>query len=463
MAEIAPLTPLRYDLSRLKGGLGAVVAPPYDVISGAQRAELAARDPHNVVRLILPEGEGDARYAHAADLLARWRSEGVLVRDDEPAFYRYDQTFRAPGQAAGPATRRRGFLALVRLVPFAQRVVLPHERTLSGPKEDRLKLFRATRTNLSPGFMLYRDARRELDAPLDTAEPLAEFSTPDGVHHALSRVRGRDALRAIVEGVARSTLLIADGHHRYETAVRYSEEVASAVVDAAASHSVDAAASHSGEREASASRGEHRYFMTFLANGDDPNLVVFPTHRHVHSLDSFSFDALVSRALDFFVVEALEAGAAADAILERLRRAGQRGPSVAASAVDGRVALLTLRSDISLDGHPTLGQKPAVLRRTDVTVLHAAILESVLGITPEAQAAKTNLWYPQDASDALRELRAGRGQVLFLMNATPVAQVREVAEAGEIMPQKSTFFYPKVATGLAVHTLEPGRAVANVR
>lgn len=453
MAEIAPLTPLRYDLSRLKGGLGAVVAPPYDVISSTQRAELAARDPHNVVRLILPEGEGDAKYAHAADLLARWRSEGVLVRDDEPAFYRYDQTFRAPGQAAGPATRRRGFLALVRLVPFAQRVVLPHERTLSGPKEDRLKLFRATRTNLSPGFMLYRDARRELDAPLDTAEPLAEFSTPDGVHHALSRVRGRDALRAIVEGVARSTLLIADGHHRYETAVRYSEEAAS----------VDAAASHSGEREASASRGEHRYFMTFLANGDDPNLVVFPTHRHVHSLDSFSFDALVSRARDFFVVEALEAGVAADAILERLRRAGQRGPSVAASAVDGRVALLTLRSDISLDGHPTLGQKPTVLRRTDVTVLHAAILESVLGITPEAQAAKTNLWYPQDASEALRELRAGRGQVLFLMNATPVAQVREVAEAGEIMPQKSTFFYPKVATGLAVHTLEPGRAVANVR
>jgi len=442
MAEIAPLTPLRYDLSRLKGGLGAVVAPPYDVISPAQRAELAARDSHNVVRLILPEAEGDGKrdkYAHAADLLARWRSEGVLVRDEDPSFYRYDQTFRAPGQAEGPTTRRRGFLALVRLVPFAQRVVLPHERTLSGPKEDRLKLFRATRTNLSPGFMLYRDARRELDVPLDTAEPLAEFSTPDGVHHALARVRGRDALRAIVEGVARSTLLIADGHHRYETALRYSEEAGSA------------------------SQGEHLYFMTFLANGDDPKLVVFPTHRHVHSLPSFSFDALVSRARDFFVVEALEAGVAAGAVLERLRRAGQRGPSVAACAVDGRVALLTLRSDISLDGHPTLGQKPAVLRKTDVTVLHAGILESVLGITPEAQVAKTNLWYPQDASEALRELRAGRGQALFLMNATPVAQVREVAEAGEIMPQKSTFFYPKVATGLAVHTLEPGRAVADVR
>jgi uncharacterized protein (DUF1015 family) len=449
MAEIAPLTPLRYDLSRLKDGLGPVVAPPYDVISAEQRAALAARDPHNVVRLILPEGEGDAKYANAGDLLGRWRAQGVLVRDEEPAFYRYDQTFRAPGQLPGsPATRRRGFLALVRLVPFSERIVLPHERTLSGPKEDRLKLFRATRTNLSPGFMLYRDARRELDGPLDTAEPLTEFSTPDGVHHALSKVRARDALRAIVEGIARSTLLIADGHHRYETAVRYSEEAA--------------AASGEGGADPAAGRGEHRYFMTFLANGDDPDLLVFPTHRHVHSLAAFSFDDLVSRAREFFVVEALPQGAPAEVILERLRAAGERGPSVAASAGDGRVSLLTLRGDRDLDAHPTLGRKPAVLRRTDVTVLHAGLLESVLGITPEAQAAKTNLWYPQDAAEALRELRAGRGQALFLMNATPVAQVREVAEAGEIMPQKSTFFYPKVATGLAVHTLEPGRNVANV-
>ncbi len=336
------------------------------------------------MRLILPEGEGDTKYANAAELLGQWRSEGVLVRDDEPAFYRYDQTFRAPGQSpdSAPAIRRRGFLALVRLVPFSARVVLPHERTLSGPKEDRLKLFRSTRTNLSPGFMLYRDPQGQLDAPLDAAEPLAEFSTPDGVRHALAKVRAPDAVRAVVEGVARSSLLIADGHHRYETAVRYSEEAAAAAGEPAGSAS---------------SRGEHRYFMTFLANGDDPNLVVFPTHRHVHSLTSFSFDDLTSRARGLFTVEALATGMAADAILERVRRAGQSGPSLAAAAGDGRAALLTLRRDVDLDAHPTLGSKPAVLRRTDVTLLHAGILESVLGITPEAQAAKTNLWYVQDA------------------------------------------------------------------
>ncbi len=453
MAEIAPLTPLRYDLSRLSPrgrGLEAVVAPPYDVISPEQREALVALDPHNVVRLILPEGEGDTKYANAAAILARWRSEGALVRDDEPGFYRYDQTFRAPGQPANaPPTRRRGFLALVRLAPFSDRIVLPHERTLSGPKEDRLKLFRATRTNLSPGFMLYRDARNELAAPLDAAEPLAEFTTPDGVQHALAKVRGKDAMRAIIEGVAKSTLLIADGHHRYETAVRYSYEAAAAA----------------GEKEIDPrSRGEHRYFMTFLVNGDDPDLVVFPTHRHVHSLTSFSYAKLLASVEPYFTVEPFAPSSSAEVILARLGQARGKGQekktAVAVASGDGQAALLTLRGDVDLDAHPTLGKRPAVLRRTDCAVLHDAILESALGITPEAQAAKTNLWYPQDAPATLRELRAGKGQALFLMNATPVEEVRAVAEAGEVMPQKSTFFYPKVSTGLAIHTLEPGRPVA---
>jgi len=444
MTDIAPLTPLRYDLGRLRAGLASVVSPPYDVISPADRAALAARDEHNVVRLILPEGDGDAKYAHAAELLARWCGEGVLVRDPEQAFYRLDQTFVPPASAgAGAPITRRGFLALVRLVPFSDRVVLPHERTLSGPKEDRLKLFRATRTNLSPGFMLYRDARADLDAPLDTGDVLAEFSTPDGVHHVLAKVREPDAVRAIVEGIGRSTLLIADGHHRYETALGYSREVDAAHPDAAA-------------------RAEHRYFMTFLVNGDDPELVVFPTHRHVHSLPSASFDDLVRRAAGTFAVEDLARGVDADAIGEALRRSARRGPSVVAASPDGRAAVLTLRGDLDLAAHPTLGPKLPVLRKTDVTVLHAGILEHILGITPEAQAAKTNLWYPQDARGALAELRAGKGDLLFLMNATPVAQVRDVAEAGEVMPQKSTFFYPKIPTGLAVHTLDPARAIASL-
>ena len=442
MAEIAPLTPLRYDLARLPDGLASVVAPPYDVISPQERVEIAARHPNNVVRLILPEGEGDTRYANAAVTLNQWIESGVLVRDDAPAFYRYDQTFTAPGVGgAGKAITRRGFLALVKLVPLSARIVLPHERTLSGPKEDRLKLFRATRTNLSPGFMLYRDPKNALAAPLESAEVLTQFATNDGIRHVLAKVSAKDAVRAITEGVAASTLLIADGHHRYETAVRYGDEITT----------VNAGAGP---------RAEHRYFMTFLVNGDDPNLVVFPTHRFVHALPSFSYDALLTRAAETFECKPFAAGADAGVILPALAEAGTRGPSFAAASADGKVCLMTLRADVDLARHPTLGRTPEALRRTDVAVLHMGVLESILGITPEAQAAKTNLWYPQDTAAALGELRAGKGQCLFIMNATPVSQVRSVAEAGEVMPQKSTFFHPKVLTGLAIHTLEPGRTVA---
>ena len=406
---------------------------------------LAARDPHNVVRLILPEGEGDKKYGHAAELLTAWMQAGVLRRDDEPAFYRLEQTFQPPSSPDSAAITRRGFLAAVKLVPFSERVVLPHERTLSGPKEDRLKLFRATAANLSPGFMLYRDERGALDAPLASGEVLADFVALDGVRHVLSKVRDKDAIRAIVEGVARTTLLIADGHHRYETALQYAREVS---------------ASHPEAQP----RAEHRFFMTFLVNGDDPNLVVFPTHRHVHSLVQFSFDQLVRRAQESgFLIEELGGDESANRITAALARAALKGSSVAASARAGhgalRTVLLTLSRDAALDDHPTLADKPPALRKTDVTVLHAGILEHILGITPEAQAAKTNIWYPQDARAALADLRAGRGDVLFLMNSTPVAEVREVAEASEVMPQKSTFFYPKVPTGLALHTLDPNRGV----
>lgn len=442
MAEIAPLTPLLYDLSRLPGGsLAPVVAPPYDVIDATQRAELAERHPNNIVKLILPEGDGDAKYSNARDLFAAWRKEGVLVRDDQPGFYRYDQTFTPPGSTK--SFTRSGFLGLVKIVPLDQGIVLPHERTLSGPKEDRLKLFRATRTNFSPGFQLYRDPDKKLDAPLATAKLITSLETPDGVKHALSKVTDQEALRAIVRGVAQSSLLIADGHHRYETALRYMGEAAAA--------------------GGGVLRAEHEFFLVFFANGDDPDLIVFPTHRHVHSLARFDFAQALEGASQLFDVSSLSPGASATVYTDALAKAGQEGtPSLVICCGDGRASLLTLRKDVDLAKHPILGAKLPALRTTDVALLHMGILEPVLGITPEMQAAKSNIWYPQDAGAALADLRSGKGQTLFLMNGTPVSQVRAVAEAGEVMPQKSTFFYPKVLTGLAIHTLEPDRAVASV-
>ena len=413
MAEIAPLTPLRFNAP-----LESVICPPYDVISEDERKALLARHPNNVVRLELPED-----YANAAKLLGEWTASGVLARDGEPAFYRYDQSFRS--------ITRRGFFAAVRLHPFSDRIILPHERTLSGPKEDRLKLFRATRAQVSPGFMLYSDPRGTLDAPLETGSVYSEFATPDGIHHVVAKVTARDAIAALVDGLRKSTLLIADGHHRYETAVAYSQEAG-------------------GPEDA-----ESRFFMTFLVNGDDPNLVVYPTHRLIHSLPSFDYDALLEKAQPYFIVMKRDDAPTAEALLEWLAKEAPTHPAFVV-AHGKRAALLAAKKNVDFisDVHPAL-------RETDVAMLHSGVLEHLLGISKEAQAKKTNIRYPQDARAALAELRAGTGnaQALFLMNATPVAQVRAVAEAGEVMPQKSTFFHPKVPTGILLHTLDPSRSI----
>lgn len=431
MATIAPLTPLLYDLSRVSDHFANVVAPPYDVISPAASAALASQDPHNVVRLILPEGEGDAKYENAKVLFESMKREKVVVRDDAPGFYVYEQTFLPPG--GGAAVTRRGFLGLVKVVPFSDRVVLPHERTLSGPKEDRLKLFRATCTNFSPGFMLYQDPTKQLDAPLAAAKDLVSFRTNDGIQNRLAKVSDPKEIEKMVAFMADKALLIADGHHRYETSLRYSEEAAVA-------------------HPSMSAKARARYFMVFFANEDDPSLLVFPTHRHVHGLTTpHSFDEMCGKLESLFKIDPLVGDAAA--VVAELAK--QRVPAfVACGAKDRDQVLLTLRGDVDLAAHPVLASLPEALRKTDVAILHGAVLEDVLGITKEAQAAKTNLWYPQDATAALRALRDGQGQFLFLMNATPVAQVRAVAEAGSVMPQKSTFFYPKVITGLAIHTLE---------
>lgn len=437
MADVSPLSPLRYAPSALP----RVVAPPYDVISEAERSTLAARDGHNVVQLILPQGEGDSKYENAAKILARWREEGALVRDEQPAFYRYDQTFDPPG--GGARVTRTGFLALVRLVPFSERIVLPHERTLSGPKEDRLKLFRATRTNLSPGFMLYRDPKRSLDGALASGEEIARFTSqaatePSSIENVLTKVSKPDAVRAIVEHIAKGALLIADGHHRYETALHYSREIEA--------------------QKATSARAEHKFFMAFLANEDDPGLLVFPTHRLVRGLSGFSLDGLLAKVSDAFEHRELPKGDARSHV-RALVDSGKTAPSLVAIDGEGRGVLLSLRSGFDASKHPTLGQRPQALRGTDVAILHAVVLEHALGITLEAQAKQTNLSYLKDANDAVRRIGAGEGDVLFLMNATPVSQVRAVAEEGEVMPQKATYFYPKVLTGLAIHTLDPAREV----
>jgi uncharacterized protein (DUF1015 family) len=428
MAEIAAFRGILYSHPNAK-----VLAPPYDVISPAERAELAALDPHNCVRLILPEGEGDEKYARAAQELREWLGTGVMVRDERPALYRYHQTFTAEGRTA----TRTGFICRIRLHKFAEGVVLPHERTLAGPKADRLKLKRATRAHLSQVFGLYSDPTRASDEPFAgvvESEPLLDATTTDGVRQQLWRLTDAAMQQKVASLLKDKKIYIADGHHRYETMLALREELRA----------------ESGGNPRSAIE----YGTIFLANMDDPGLLVFPTHRVVHGLPSFDRAAVLERAREFFTVEETAVGDA-PSLRARLAENGKKAPSFAMVTGD-RIAFLTLRRDVDLERVPSL-RGPAVLRTLDVTLLHALMIEEILGIDREAQAAQTNLRYVKDTGHALTEAR--NAQAVFVMNPTKVHEVKAVADAGEVMPQKSTFFYPKLASGLVINPLDPAELV----
>ena len=435
MAEIAGFQGVVYDTARVDGS--RVLAPPYDVIDDAARAELAARDPHNCVRLILPEGEGASKYDEAARTYASWLDEGILRRDSAPAIYRYNQEFTSR-ELGGETITRRGFIAAVRLHPFDEGVILRHERTLKGPKLDRLRLMRATQAQLSQVFGLYADPEARVDRALSEVErepPHLDGRTDDGTRHVMWRVTDPRILAEVSAALSPEPIYIADGHHRYETLLALRDELA---------------ASRGGQL---GPRSPARFGAMFLANLDDPGLVVLPTHRLVHGLADFDADAMLARAAEHFDVSSARADDAA-AVRDVLSKSGETRPTVAV-ALPGReeIAILALRSDFAPDAAGLSG--PRAVTRLDVTLLHELILERVLGVDREAQEAQTNLRYVKDTAEALARVRAGEAQVGFLLNATPVEHVRAVADAKEVMPQKSTFFYPKIASGIVMHPLAP--------
>ena len=457
MPEIAPLRGLRYapnvELTR-------VIAPPYDVISPEHRDELEAREPHNFVRLELEkERPGDApgeKYRRSAAALAAWQAEGALVRDAEPSIYALAQTFTGPD---GKQRTRRGFLALLKLHDFSEGVVLPHEKTLSGPKADRLEIQKAMKANLSPIFSLVPDEDdriwKTLEPALGAAERRSATSDDGGsvdlwritdpaVIHSLRdfvawRPSDKAEIGSLKELATPRKAFIADGHHRYETALKYAQ-----VVDA-----------DRGPRL----QGGHRYVLSFFCGMSDPGLVIFPTHRLVHSLPSFSLETFLRLAGEYFDVKLLD-GADLPGALRALTEAGGPGRhAFLAAAPDRSLRLLTLRDLIDLSHVNALPKNPT-LRALDVTLLHGLLLQHVLGISPEAQEKQANLRYVKDAKQAADAVFRGEAQLGLLMNATPMWQVRAVAEAGEVMPQKSTFFFPKVPSGLVVNLLDPDEIVA---
>ncbi len=399
MAVVRPLAGLRYDPARA-GDVGQLLAPPYDVITAAEQAELYARSPYNVIRLILPrEAE---RGAAAARTLREWIAAGILAPDPEPALYLYTQQFSLPD---GSTRRRDGLLCRLRLEDFSSGVVRPHERTLPGPKADRLALLRATGANLSAIFGLYArpgEPVRELLAGAQLGAPLVDVSG----WHQLWRVTDASAIARVEAALADQTIIIADGHHRYETALAYRDE-------------------QPGNEAAT-------YILAYLANMEEEGVVILPTHRLVRGPLGLDAAALEARLGESFVLEAID---------PRRRRA--------AGEIDCVLPDRRLRLRPGPAARERLRDLPPVLRGLAVELLRHAILEPILGVGPE------DLEFTHDDEEAIAAVAAGRAAAAFLLNPPTMAEVREVCLAGEVMPEKSTYFYPKLATGLVFSLVGP--------
>jgi uncharacterized protein (DUF1015 family) len=395
-----------------------VVAPPYDVIDEAQRAELAGRSPYNVVELDLPRdpGGGD-QYQHAAGLLSEWSGEGVLARDSEPSIWALEQDYSAPD---GSRLTRRGFLARVKLAPYGEGI-RPHERTQPGPKQDRLRLTRATHHNLSPIFALHPgDAWRHLGPALGD-KPWGEVTDGDGTIHRIWRIDDPAVHEAIATELAPGELLIADGHHRYETSLAYQAEVGPG--------------------------GPQDYVLMALVSLEDPGLTVFPTHRLVSGLadDPAKQQALGTGLRELFEVEEVPA--------DQLDPGGTEGVGVFGymDSHHKQAFRLRLASNPALDR--ALAGRSEAYRELDAAILEELVLKEVLGMSTEDIAAKRGIGYTPSIEDAVAKLGAGDYQAAFLLRPTPIDQVRAVAAAGETMPPKSTYFFPKLLTGLVFNPL----------
>jgi len=422
MAEIRPFHGLRYDQEKVK--LSEVVAPPYDVISKEYQEELYRRSPYNVVRLIL--GKEMDRYREAARNLSRWQEESVLRRDLKPSLYCLAQSF---GGSDGVRYERVGFVAACWLEEFSAGVILPHEKTLSKPKEDRFRLVQATKANFSQIFGLYSDPGGTVDGILREvmrADPLLQVDF-EGVSNRLWIMNDPATINAVVSAMRGKSILIADGHHRYETALAYRDFMKL-------------------KTTSSTDKQPFNYTMMFFADMDAQGLVILPTHRVVHSLSSFDPREFLDRLKKNFVIRSESSQAAH---LQAL--SAERELSFGVVLEDGFYLIRLKQKELlsQLFGESV----PPEIRELDVTLLHSYILEKLLGISVEAQERKSNLEYVKDVDDAVRGVHAG-GQVAFLMNPTRVDQVRRVARAGHTMPQKSTYFYPKLVTGLVMNSLD---------
>jgi uncharacterized protein (DUF1015 family) len=433
MAKIYPFRALRYDPAKVSPA--QVVTQPYDKISPVMQDRYYAASPYNLVRIILGKAKPDDNeknnvYSRAAANLQHWREAQVLVRDAEPSIYLYTQSFKVPGDPAETRLERRGFIAAGQLEEYDKKVVFRHEQTLSKPKADRLNLLRATQSHFGQIFMLYSDPADAVDATLrQNRPPDVEVTDEYDVIHRMWTVSDPTTISKVQAAMDDKKLIIADGHHRYETALNYRNDM----------------------RLRTGNNGNapyERLMMTFV-NMDSPGLVVLPTHRVVFGLEGFDAAAMNSKLRKYFDVEDLGPVTAVKSAMEHLRDAGN--VRCALLAVTAKGAYL-LRSH-SIQDSPALAGQSERQRGLDVVQLHKLVLEETLGMSEEDIRNQKHLKYVREANDAVEQVRNG-ANVAFLMNPVRMEQVRDIAFGGEVLPQKSTDFFPKLLSGLTIYSLE---------
>jgi uncharacterized protein (DUF1015 family) len=458
MALLYPFRALRYDPARVN--LADVVTQPYDKISPAMQARYYALSPHNLIRVILgkaepKDNEQNSVYTRAAATLKAWREDGILREEAEPALYGYAQTYAVPGSEE--VRERRGFIALGHLYDYDAKVVYRHEQTFPKHKSDRLALFKATRAYCEQIYMLYSDPTFAADRlifgapPSEPAARPADLEVTDeyGVEHRVWKLTDPALIQQVLAAMADKELIIADGHHRYETSVAYMHERAKALGMDDASEKTAVA---EGDELPSPAFPEAAMMMTFV-NMDAPGITILPTHRVVFGLIGFNGREFAEKAAAYFDVRELPhtpnaTFQGAGSLLEQLHKAP--GVAFIAATRDGDF-LLTPKPDAVA---PLLAGVSARQAALDVTQLHKVVLEKMLGLSEETIRAGAHVRYLREAEEALKQVGSGNADVAFLIKPVTLEQMKDISLNMEVMPQKSTDFYPKLLSGLAMYTLD---------
>jgi uncharacterized protein (DUF1015 family) len=441
MATIIPFKGIVYNLTKA-GSISNLVCPPYDIISQAEQQELYRKSSYNIVRLEYGlespgDTEGDNRYTRAAALLDDWFKADILHQSQDPTIYIYEMEY-----AVGSTLKRlRGFVCLVRIEDYDSGVVKPHETTLSGPKTDRLNLLRACKASFSQIFSLFSDPQGKVSGVLakTSSKPEMEVKNNDGVLHRMWSVTDKKDIEAIVREMADKPFFIADGHHRYDTALTYRNERRKAK------------GIFTGEEP-------YNYVAMYLARLEDPGLTILPAHRALFNLTDFHPKRFENDLNRYFNIERIDFDKKSEradrrTILDTLAHRADHAHVFGMRVKDEHsYYLLTLRNESDMDS--LLPDKSRAYRRLDVSILHHLVIDKLLGIKMETHKLGLNIEYIKEADAAVKRVQDGSADVIFFMNPTKVNEVKDVAAAGERMPQKATYFYPKLLTGLVMNKLE---------